>query len=652
MAMYPDPNLFPQRAEELLARPVTAAEVPALLAANDELNRDVDETYSRLSRAKDEDTTDEAAAAAYLGFVTGILPEMQVLDDRMARKLLAVEGYEPPADLSSAWADMQEDVELFREENVPLITKLDELGQKYSELKGSMVIELDGERLTYDAAQAKLQEPDRALRERAYRAIDAAREAQRAASNEIFQEMLALRHRMARNAGLEDFREYQWRAYHRREYTPQDCLDLHDTVAEVVVPRLREVYERRRRIMELPSLRPYDLYADARGRAALKPFTTVKELEEGLKGVKRQTLRQARASGLVEERDLITPYVNDLDAVLDMERIRAAGLRIGVDPLGGSSLHYWDPIAERWGLDITVVNRVVDPTFGFMTLDHDGKIRMDCSSPYAMAGLVALKDEYDVAFGNDPDADRHGIVTRSGGLMNPNHYLAVAVEYLFAHRPNWPAGAAVGKTLVSSSMIDRVASSLGRRLVEVPVGFKWFVAGLVSGDLGFGGEESAGASFLRRDGGTWTTDKDGLIMGLLAAEIMAVTGSDPSQAYTRLTERFGEPRYARLDVPATTEQKAVLGRLGRDDVTATTLAGEPIVAVMSRAPGNDAALGGIKVTTESGWFAARPSGTEDLYKIYAESFRGAEHLATLQNEAKALVARTFESGESAAGGEG
>ena len=365
-------------------------------------------------------------------------------------------------------------------------------------------------------------------------------------------------------------------------------------------------------------------------------------LEGGLQGVRRQGLTTARAGGQVEERDLMAPYVEDLGAVLDMEAIRAAGVRIGVDPLGGSSLEYWEPIAERWGLDITVVNRVVDATFGFMTLDHDGKIRMDCSSPYAMARLIDLRADFDVAFGNDPDADRHGVVTPHGGLMNPNHYLAVAVEYLFSRRNGWPAGAQVGKTLVTSSMVDRVADSLGRRVAEVPVGVKWFVDGLLTGAYGFGGEESAGASFLRKDGGTWTTDKDGLIMGLLAAEILAVTGEDPGRLYGKLEERFGAPAYARVDVPATTAQKAALKALKASDVASAQLAGEKVEAVLTEAPANDEPLGGVKVVTANGWFAARPSGTEDLYKIYAESFRGEEHLKQLQQEAQEVVAAAFE----------
>ena len=364
-------------------------------------------------------------------------------------------------------------------------------------------------------------------------------------------------------------------------------------------------------------------------------------LERSLEGVRRIDVAKARAGGGVQERDLIGPYVDDLGAAIDMEAIREAGVRIGVDPLGGASLPYWAPLVERWGIDLTVVNDTVDPTFGFMHVDHDGKIRMDCSSPFAMAGLIALQDRYDVAFGTDPDADRHGIVTPSGGLSNPNHYLAVAVEYLFTHRPDWPASAAVGKTLVSSSMIDRVAGSLGRTVAEVPVGFKWFVDGLLTGAYGFAGEESAGASFLRKDGGPWTTDKDGILLGLLAAEITAVTGRDPAERYRALTERFGEPAYARVDVPADARQKAVLKRVTAADVHAERLAGDAVEAVLSRAPANGEAIGGIKVITQNGWFAARPSGTEDVYKIYAESFRGEEHLASLQDEARALVKQVF-----------
>ncbi len=364
-------------------------------------------------------------------------------------------------------------------------------------------------------------------------------------------------------------------------------------------------------------------------------------LEEELRGVRRQSLQRARSSGQVEERDLISPYVNDLGAVLDMGAIKESGVRIGVDPLGGASLDYWEPVASKWGLDLTVANRVVDPTFAFMTLDHDGKIRMDCSSPYAMAALIDLRHDFDVAFGNDPDADRHGIVTPAGGLMNPNHYLAVAVDYLFTHRPHWPAGAQVGKTLVTSSMVDRVAAALGRRVAEVPVGFKWFVGGLVTGAYGFGGEESAGASFLRHDGSPWSTDKDGLLLGLLAAEMLAVTGEDPARLYGRLEGRFGAPAYARIDVQANAAQKRALKNLRSSDIESSRLAGEPIVAVLTEAPANGEAIGGVKVVTENGWFAARPSGTEDLYKIYAESFKGEDHLRQLQEEAQVVVAAAF-----------
>ena len=365
-------------------------------------------------------------------------------------------------------------------------------------------------------------------------------------------------------------------------------------------------------------------------------------LRAGLDGVKRMPLERALRAGTTREHDFVRPYVDDLASVLDMEAIRSAGLALGADPMGGAGVAYWEPIAETYGLDLEVVNERVDPAFGFMRLDHDGRIRMDCSSPHAMAGLVALKDRFDVAFGNDPDFDRHGIVTRSAGLMNPNHYLAVAVAYLFTHRSGWPEGAAVGKTLVSSSMIDRVAASLGRRLAEVPVGFKWFVDGLLDGSYGFGGEESAGASFLRRDGTVWTTDKDGILLALLAAEITAVTGRDPGEHYAALEERFGRPVYARTDAPASRAQKAALKRLSPEDVAADTLAGEPVLAKLTSAPGNGAAIGGLKVVTENGWFAARPSGTEDIYKIYAESFRGEEHLAALQAEAKEIVSAAFE----------
>jgi len=361
-------------------------------------------------------------------------------------------------------------------------------------------------------------------------------------------------------------------------------------------------------------------------------------LAEGLKGVRRVALREALRAPLTQRRDYVAAYVKDLGNVIDMPAIASAGVRIGVDPLGGSGVGYWEPIAETYGLDIRVVNKVVDPTFSFMRVDHDGKIRMDCSSPHAMAGLIDLKHEFDVAFGNDPDADRHGIVTPSAGLMNPNHYLAVAVSYLYRNRPAWSAAAGVGKTLVSSSMIDRVAADLGRKLVEVPVGFKWFVDGLLAGTLAFGGEESAGASFLRRDGTVWTTDKDGIILALLAAEITARTDRDPGEHYAALAGRFGSPEYERSDVPANAAQKAALSKLSPEMVQAGELAGEPILARLTRAPGNDAAIGGLKVVSENGWFAARPSGTEDIYKIYAESFLGVGHLQRIQEEARSIVA--------------
>jgi phosphoglucomutase len=357
-------------------------------------------------------------------------------------------------------------------------------------------------------------------------------------------------------------------------------------------------------------------------------------LEAKLAGVRRVPFERAETHGY----DYLGTYIDDLPAMINFAAIRDAGVRIGADPLGGASVAYWAVIAERHGLDLTVVNDVVDPQFGFMTLDWDGKIRMDCSSPYAMASLVQRKSEFAIATGNDADSDRHGIVTADHGLMNPNHFLAVAIDYLYRNRPGWSPDAAVGKTMVSSSMIDRVAADLGRRLLEVPVGFKWFVPGLVSGDLGFGGEESAGASYLRSDGKVWTTDKDGIILALLASEIQAVTGESPSQHYEKLTEKFGTPAYARIDVASTREDKALLGKLSGNDVTATELAGEPIVARLTAAPGNNEALGGVKVVTESGWFAARPSGTEDAYKIYAESFRGPEHLSQIQSEAREVVA--------------
>jgi phosphoglucomutase len=360
-------------------------------------------------------------------------------------------------------------------------------------------------------------------------------------------------------------------------------------------------------------------------------------LRRGNAEVKRLPFERALRAATTHPEDLALPYVNDLRNVVDMDAIRDAGLALAVDPLGGAAVHYWEPINAVYGLEIEVVNPSVDPTFSFMTVDHDGAIRMDCSSPYAMARLVGLKDRYRVAFANDPDADRHGIVTPSAGLMNPNHYLAVAIRYLLAHRSHWPADAVIGKTLVSSSMIDRVVSDLGRRLWEVPVGFKWFVPGLFDGSCCFGGEESAGASFLRRDGSVWTTDKDGLIMDLLAAEITARTGREPGEHYRELAERFGAPCYARIDAKATPEQKARLAKLSPDAVAASSLAGEPIRARLTRAPGNDAPIGGLKVTTASGWFAARPSGTEDIYKIYAESFRDPEHLAAILREAQEIV---------------
>lgn len=362
-----------------------------------------------------------------------------------------------------------------------------------------------------------------------------------------------------------------------------------------------------------------------------------------LNGVKRISYAQARQAATTHPYDYVAAYVGDLEHVVDVEVIKSAKLTLGVDPLGGSGVAYWNPIAERYGLNLEVVNPSVDPTFRFMPLDWDGKIRMDCSSPYAMANLIALKDRFDVAFGNDADNDRHGIVTRSAGLMNPNHYLTVAIAYLFAHRPGWTPAAGIGKTLVSSSLIDRVAAKLKRKLVEVPVGFKWFVSGLLDGSLGFGGEESAGASFLRRDGTVWSTDKDGIIMDLLAAEMMAKTGRDPSELYRDLTTELGEPVYERIDAAATPEQKTILSKLSPEQVKATELAGDQIVAMLTTAPGNGAAIGGLKVVTEEGWFAARPSGTEDVYKLYAESFRGIEHLKRIQEEAQALIRTTLTS---------
>jgi phosphoglucomutase len=362
-------------------------------------------------------------------------------------------------------------------------------------------------------------------------------------------------------------------------------------------------------------------------------------LAEDLRGVSRVPYARARKSSTTHAYDYVSSYVGDLSTVVDMEAIRGAKLRIGVDPLGGAGVAYWAPIIERYGIDVQVVNEAVDPTFRFMTVDWDGKIRMDCSSPYAMASLIALKDRFDLAFANDTDHDRHGVVTRSAGLLNPNHYLAVAIAYLFTHRPHWRPDSAVGKTVVSSSMIDRVTARLGRRLVEVPVGFKWFVDGLLDGSVGFAGEESAGASFLRLDGTVWTTDKDGIILGLLAAEMLAITGREPGELYRDLTRELGEPVYERLDAPATPAQKAALLQLSPQQIHASELAGEAIMAVLSEAPGNGSAIGGLKVITANGWFAARPSGTENVYKIYAESFRGADHLRQIQDAAQALIAK-------------
>lgn len=364
-------------------------------------------------------------------------------------------------------------------------------------------------------------------------------------------------------------------------------------------------------------------------------------LAEGLKGVRRIPFARALNAGCIHRHDYVTPYVEDLGSVVDMQAVAAAGLRIGIDPLGGAAVAFWQPIAERYGLQLEVVNEMVDPTFSFMTLDRDGKIRMDCSSPFAMQGLIALKDRFDIACGNDPDVDRHGIVTRGSGLMNPNHYLSTAIWYLFQHRDGWSRQAAIGKTLVSTSMIDRVGAALGRTVCEVPVGFKWFVDGLLDGSFGFGGEESAGAAFLRRDGTAWTTDKDGIIMNLLACEMTAKTGKDPGEIYRQIEQRFGCPAYDRIDAPATAAQKKVLSKLSPERVKAQELAGEPIRAKLTRAPGNDAAIGGLKVITQNGWFAARPSGTEDIYKIYAESFLGETHLRRIQQEAQAIVSAAF-----------
>jgi phosphoglucomutase len=364
-------------------------------------------------------------------------------------------------------------------------------------------------------------------------------------------------------------------------------------------------------------------------------------LKKGCREIERIPYERALRAATTHDHDYILPYVKDLANIIDMEAIRSSGLRIGADALGGAGLFFWEPIAERYGLRLEVLHKRVDPAFSFMTVDKDGKIRMDCSSAFAMASLIQLKDKYDIAFGNDPDFDRHGIVTRSSGLMNPNHYLAVAIRYLFQNRSGWSRDAAVGKTLVSSSMIDRVAQHLGRKLSEVPVGFKWFVDGLLDGSCGFGGEESAGASFLRMDGTVWTTDKDGFILSLLAAEITARTGKDPGEHYHELTEQFGNPVYERIDAAATAAQKQVLEKLSPESITASALAGEKITAAMTSAPGNNAPIGGLKVKAENGWFAARPSGTEDIYKLYAESFVGSEHLARIIQEAQAIISMTF-----------
>jgi phosphoglucomutase len=357
----------------------------------------------------------------------------------------------------------------------------------------------------------------------------------------------------------------------------------------------------------------------------------------GLKDVRRISFAKAKSAATTHRHDYMGAYISDLGSVIDFDAIRTSGLQLGVDPLGGAGVFYWNAIADHYRFPLTVVSEVVDATFRFMTVDWDGKIRMDCSSPYAMQRLIGLKDEFDVAWACDPDHDRHGIVAASAGLLNPNHYLAVAINYLFTHRPNWPAGAAVGKTVVSSSMIDRVASGIGRQLKEVPVGFKWFVDGLVTGSLGFGGEESAGASFLRRDGSVWTTDKDGIILGLLAAEMSAVTGNDPGDLYRDLTRKYGDPAYERIDAPATPEQKKILAGLAAKDISASKLAGEKITSILTTAPGTNDQIGGVKVITEDGWFAARPSGTENVYKLYAESFKGVEHLKRIQSEAQAML---------------
>jgi len=385
-----------------------------------------------------------------------------------------------------------------------------------------------------------------------------------------------------------------------------------------------------------PHAGPADTDVTGRVEKAANAF-----MQTGTNGVKRIPYERARKASTTHLHDYIRPYVADLGNTVDMALVKSSGVKIGIDPLGGAAVHYWQPIIEHYGINATIVNNAVDPTFRFMTADWDGKIRMDCSSPYAMASLIQMSDKFDVAFANDTDADRHGIVTRSGGLMNPNHFLAAAIAYLFQHRPQWGANAAIGKTVVSSSIIDRVAKKLNRKLVETPVGFKWFVEGLGSGGFGFAGEESAGASFLKRDGSVWTTDKDGIVMGLLAAEILAKTGRDPSQLYESLTAELGTPVYARIDVPATPAQKNALKAFGPEQLGLKELAGEKVTAIRTKAPGNEQSFGGIKVETAQGWFAARPSGTEDVYKIYAESFRDKAHLAKIQDDARAAIAKAF-----------
>ncbi len=437
----------------------------------------------------------------------------------------------------------------------------------------------------------------------------------------------------------------QVRIHEGRSYTPTPVI------SHAIVSYNRDNAEQADGVVITPSHNPPQdggfKYNPPHGGPAGTEVTNVVQkranelIANGLSGVKSMSFDQALASEYVSEYDYITPYVADLENVIDMEAIRKAGVKIGVDPMGGSGLYFWEPIAEKYGLNIEMVSRKVDPTFSFMHLDKDGVIRMDCSSEYAMAGLIDLKDRFDIAFGNDPDFDRHGIVTRSYGLLNPNHYLAVAISYLYTHRKQWSSDAKIGKTLVSSAMIDRVAEGIGREVCEVPVGFKWFVDGLSSSELAFGGEESAGAAFLRKDGSTWCTDKDGFIMALLAAEITAVTGKDPGQLYQELTDKYGSPVYERLQAPANTEQKKVLSGMTPDMVKSKTLAGDPIVAKLTEAPGNGAGIGGLKVVTEKGWFAARPSGTEAIYKIYTESFEGKEHLKKIQQEAQAMVSEVF-----------